>query len=222
MRRVGFLGGLLTVVAALLLLGCSSGSDDDAAADDKGKGDAVADDAGEAGESSDPKAEGGGLSGDAAGYVRAFATSMQDDGSPVDAAQAECLAERWVGTIGVDRFKAAGVTPEDIASDDYDDDFSAFEITEAEGNELYDGFAACDIDIRAVMLEETADEEMSREARACMESVLSEENLRRFMVTAMVHGDDAAEDDPELAELMGGLMGCAFMDMGAEFGNGDG
>jgi hypothetical protein len=55
---------------------------------------------------------------------------------------------------------------------------------------------------------------MSDAAKACMEGVFTDENLRKLMVSSMVNGEDAAENDPELAPLMGQLMGCAFMGMG--------
>src|SRR5690606_14003972 len=109
--------------------------------------------------------------------------------------------------------EASGVTTDDLESSDMD--FSAIGITEEDGNRLYDAFGQCDINLRELMLETMAsDDEMSEAAKSCMEGVFTDENLRMFMVSSMVNGEDGMEDDPALGPFMGQLMGCAFMGMG--------
>ena len=56
----------------------------------------------------------------------------------------------------------------------------------------------------------------------CQSFPLTDENLRKLMVSSMMNGDEGMEDDPELESLMGGIMGCAFMGMGEDLGETDG
>lgn len=95
-------------------------------------------------------------------------------------------------------------------------------MTEDDANEIFDNFGRCDIDLREMMLESmAADSEVSAGQKACMETVLTDENLRKLMVTSFMKGDDGIENDPELEEVMGGIMGCAFMGMGEGMGMGE-
>jgi hypothetical protein len=214
----------LAVVAALLLGACSSGGDDDAK-DDTTTTEAPATTGGEdAGDEGDETTttEGGSndpVEVDAGGqaYVDAMVQSMRaEDDFPLSDDQAQCFASRFVNTIGVDRLNAAGVTPEMIAGDDDSMEFTELDLSEDEGNELYDQFGECNIDLREMFLQSmAADEDVSPAMQSCMETVLTDDNLRKLMVTTMVYGDDEVESNPELEELVGGLMGCAFMGMDA-------
>jgi hypothetical protein len=219
----------LAVVAALLLGACSSGGDDDDAKDttttteaegnggDGGDETTTTEDGGdettttEGGESGDPVDVGG----DGEAYVDAMVQSMKaEDDFPLSDDQAECFSSRFVDTIGVDRLQEHGITPEMMASDDESMEFTELELSEDEGNELYDHFGDCGIDLREMMLQSmAAEEDTTPEMQACMEGVFTDENLRTFMVAAMTGGDDAMENDPEAAAVMSGLMGCAFMGM---------
>ena len=58
------------------------------------------------------------LNADEKAYVDSMMSSFEKDGStPFTTSQAQCLAERTVKAIGVDGFKKAGITPENINSD---------------------------------------------------------------------------------------------------------
>lgn len=171
---------------------------------------------------------GGEVSAEAQPYVDAMKESMrtsnQEDDSDFQLSdgQIDCLAPRWINTFGVDRLEEQGVTAEDIAADT-DMEFTDLDLTEDEGGALYDAFGECDVNLSEIMLEEmAADEDMTEAAKTCMEGIFTDENLRKLMVSSMVNGEDAMEDDPELAPLMGQLMGCAFMSMGDSEGDGDG
>lgn len=222
---------VFAVIAALLLGACSSGGDDEAdtttteaeAGGDETtttEGDDGGDDGDETtttegdddgGESGDPVDVGG----DGQAYVDAMMQSMQgDEEFPLSDDQAECFSSRFVDTIGVDRLQDAGITPEMMASDDDSMEFTELNLSEDQGNELYDNFGDCGIDLRQIMLDSMAeDEEMTPEMQTCMEGVFTEENLRTFMVIGMTQGEDALENDPAGAALVSGLMGCAFMGM---------
>lgn len=144
-------------------------------------------------------------------------TSNEEDGDlELSDDQIDCLAPRFVNAIGMDNIEAAGVTPDDIKTSDMD--FSGMDLTEEDGNRIYDSFGQCDIDLRELLMVSMADdEEMSEATATCMEGVFTDENLRKFMVSSMVNGDEGMEDDAEMAPIMGQLMGCAFMGMGDAF-----
>lgn len=222
----------LAVVVALLLGACSTGGDDDAAADSTtttteapgNEGDDTTTTEGDDGpEAETTTTEGGRSDGpvdvgaDGQAYVDALVASMEgDDDFPLADGQAECFSSRLVDTIGVDRLRAAGITPEMMADDDDSSlEFTELGLSEAEGNKIYDGFGDCGVDVRAAMLASFAeDEDMTPAIQACLEGVFTDQNLRTLMVFTMISGDDALENNAAVAPIMGGMMGCAFMGMG--------
>ena len=178
---------------------------------------------------SDGGGDGGGDIGDLSADEQAFVAAMVDamtaeEDFPLSEEQATCFAARTIRTIGVDTMKASGATPDSIRDPNSDSmDFSEFKLTEAQANDVYDNFGRGDIDLREAMLTSmSADGEMTPAQKTCMETVLSEENLRKFMVGMMMSGEDNLENDPELSEITGGIMGCAFMGMGPAMGESDG
>lgn len=221
---------VLAFVAALVLGSCSSGGDDDAG---EATTTTAAEGSGEPSETTEGDEEttttedGGGevvVSGDARAYVDAMVGSMTaDEDFPLSDEQAECFSARTIDTIGVDRLQEAGVTPEMMADEDSAMDFSDLGLTEDEAGDIYDHFGRCDVDLQDLMMQSmAADDEVTPAMQACMETVLTDENLRKLMVSSMMNGDEAMDNDPELEELMGGLMGCAFMGMGEGLGETDG
>jgi hypothetical protein len=227
---------VLALVATLALGACSSGGDDDAgattttAAENAGEPSETTEAAGgdDEEETTTTEAEDEGdeveVSADARAYVDAMTDSMTaDEDFPLSDEAAECFSARTIDTIGVDRLQAAGVTPEMMSDEESAMDFSDLGLTEDEAGDLYDNFGRCDIDLQELMMQSmAADEEVTPAMQACMETVLTDVNLRKLMVSSMMNGDEAMENDPELEELMGGLMGCAFMGMGEDLGELDG
>ena len=75
----------------------------------------------------------------------------------------------------MDRLEEAGITPEDFG-DDSDMDFSAIGLSEDEGNEIYDAFESCDVDIREEFLNSlNAEQSLSDEDRQCLEGAFDED-----------------------------------------------
>ena len=152
--------------------------------------------------------------GEAGPYVEALKRSMHasneaDDAFEMADDQIDCMAPRFIDVIGADRLKENGVTPADLESGETLD-FSEVGLGEKEGNALFDTFGECDIDLNEMMMASmAADEDMTPEMKTCMEGVFTDDNLRKLMVATMTQGDDALENDP----LMAQLMGCAFMGM---------
>lgn len=157
------------------------------------------------------------VSAEAEPFVEAMKESMrgaEDDELQLSDEQVDCLAPRVINAIGMDRIEASGVTPEELGSDS-DIDFSDMDITEDVGNAIYDSFGDCDVNLRDVMLESfAAGGEMPAEATACIEDVLTDDNLRTLMVSMMVNGEDAMASDPALEGFMGDLTACAMSGSG--------
>ena len=182
---------LLTVAAVAVGIGGCGGDDDD---DASGDGDDVE------------------VSEDAQPYVDAMIESFDNsdpDELQIDREQAQCLAPRWVEAIGPERLAEAGIEPEDFSSDQ-DVDLSTVGLTEDDGNEMYDAFEACGIDIKNVFVQSMAtDEELSAEDAECLEGAVDDDLLRRILVTTFVEGEDALDQDEELTgELFAVFAEC--------------
>jgi len=170
----------VAVVVALGLIAC--GGDDDA-----GPADSVASTVDDAG---------------AQAYVDAFVTGFQqtdDDDVVITSEQAECLGPRFVDVLRAERLEAAGVTPDRISTG-VDLDFAALGLEESDGDELYDAFGACDLDLRESLLTGMAGSDA--EARACVEETLTDEMVRTFFVTSIVQGVTAAQSDPDVQDAL--------------------
>lgn len=155
--------------------------------------------------------------GKAGPYVDAMVDSMlADDDFPATEKQARCFAANSVDVIGVDRLQAKGITPDDLRSDS-SMDLSDIGLSMDEGNDIYDGFEDCGIDVKGLMLESMEDDgkPVPDEVKTCIDTVLTKDNLRKLMVSSIVNGDDETESDPETKPIMNGLMGCLFMAMGS-------
>jgi hypothetical protein len=208
-RTLAMLIAVLGVVAA----GCGD-DDDDAGGDDV--------------EVSEPESEGteapvapattgasastaGQASPDAQAYVDAMIESF-DNSDPeelqINRGQAQCLAPRWVETIGPDRLAEAGIQPREFADDDVD--LSTVGLTEEDGGEMYDAFAACDVDVKGLFVESLATEQdLSPRDAQCLEGAFEEDLLRRIMITTFVEGEEALDQDEELSgELIGVFAEC--------------
>jgi hypothetical protein len=182
----------LLVGAAAMVLAAGCGDDDDDG--DAGGGDV------EVSEEAQPYVD---------AMVEGMVSSDDDEDLQLDQEQADCLAPRWVETIGVERLQDAGLEPDDFA-DDGDPDLSSLGLSEDEGGELYDAFGACDIDLKAEFIRSfTADQDLSEEDAECLGDAFSDDFLRRIMITTLVEGDEALEDDQELTgELLSVFSEC--------------
>jgi hypothetical protein len=183
---------LLTVAAVAVGIGGCGGDDDDD------------DDAGGGGEVE--------VSEDAQPYVDAMIESFDNsdpDELQIDREQAQCLAPRWVEAIGPERLAEAGIEPEDFSSDQ-DVDLSSADLSEDDGNEMYDAFEACGIDVKTVFVQSMAtDEDLSAEDTECLEGAIDDDLLRRILVTTFVEGEGAIEEDEELTgELFAMFAEC--------------
>lgn len=148
---------------------------------------------------------GEGESDEAKPYVDAMSSSMAEGDSPMDEEQSRCFSEGFVDEVGIDKVKEQG-TPEEFASGAGELDFTKLDLSEDQGNNIYDNFDECGVDLREAMLSElNADDTIPAESKDCVEDAISEDALRDFFVTSMVDGEEANAGG---GELMNSLMAC--------------
>ena len=113
-------------------------------------------------------------------YATALITKLKEDGSGVfDTSQASCMAGSYLDAIGVEALKAAGISPAAFAEGNGRDFNDKITLTEAMGNQVFDGFARCGVDVAKVFRLMYTSENPTPEENACLDSLLTESNLRR-------------------------------------------
>lgn len=131
-------------------------------------------------------------------YIDALVANFEGDaGEEVfEPGQVECLAERFVDVVGIDELQAAGVSPDEFAEGDGSEFPPELGVDEDKANELYDQFAACEIDLRELLTKLFTSEgnEITAEQQACLDKVFTDENLRASFVADFL-GEDL-ENDP--------------------------
>jgi hypothetical protein len=149
---------------------------------------------------------------DAQAYVDGMIEAF-DNADPgelqIDREQAQCLAPKWVDTIGADRLAAAGIEPQDFAEEG-NVDLTTVGLAEDDGNAMYDAMAECDIDVRTLFMGSlTTGASLSEEDIQCVDDAIDDDLLRRIMVTVLVEGDDGLNEDQQLAgEMVDALGEC--------------
>lgn len=208
-RRAGL------AVAALVALGGAA-----AACADGGASDGPGVRAPDAERSSDPETpEVAEPPDDAEPYIEALAAAFAGPGpfAGLDDDQARCVATNYVAIVGVDRFEAAGITPEIIGRDPADIDAGDPEldlhIEREEADALYDGFGDCGYDTRAYLIESLLLEARDDESlRACLEAGITEDAVRELIVGGIL-GSSIAEQ-PGGARAYAAVQACATDDDG--------
>jgi len=142
-----------------------------------------------------------------ADYLAAIERSLSTgDGLTTSSEQAECMAPKWLDTVGIDRLKEHAIAPSQIG-DDVNDDGSALSdlgLTSDEGNALYDAFDECDVDIQQKFVDFVT-EGQSAEVVTCVADALTPDLLRRLMVSSIV---EAQPDDELQAEFEAAVGPC--------------
>jgi hypothetical protein len=120
---------------------------------------------------------------DADAYVKALAAKVKDDGSEVfGQAEASCLAGAYLDAIGVEALQAAGISPSDFAESDGDTFDGKVTLTEAMGNQVFDRFEPCGIDLPTLFRQISEVENPTSDQEACFDRILTATNLRRSFV----------------------------------------
>ena len=128
-------------------------------------------------------------------YLDSFATDVRaGDGAEIfDEAQAKCLARRFLDVIGLDRLRNAGVEPDDFnISANFGEKLG---VDATEGNQLYDQFASCGIDVEEVLVKSLSagGQDLTPEERACVDAAFGPDDVRRSFVADVI-GQDLTDD----------------------------
>lgn len=128
-------------------------------------------------------------------YLDSFATDVRaGDGAEIfDEAQAKCLARRFLDVIGLDRLRNAGVEPDDFnISANFGEKLG---VDATEGNQLYDQFASCGIDVEEVLVKSLSagGQDLTPEERACVDAAFGPDDVRRSFVADII-GQDLTDD----------------------------
>lgn len=158
-----------------------------------------------------------GSSDDAKPYVDSMSRALAaDEDSPMDESQARCFSEGFVDVVGLERMEKAG-TPEEFGKASDDLQFKDLDLEREEGDEIYDQFGECGVDLREALLADmTEDDSMAPEVKTCVEGAVSDENLRQFFVTIMTKGEKAAAKDEDASKLTQELTTCMMAGLGGD------
>lgn len=156
----------------------------------------------------DDGGSGSDLSSEEQEYVdAAMAQFDPEQAEPLTEEEARCVVSSMVSGLGVDRLEELGITPETFGSEDG----APFpeNLTEAEANQVVDGFDEC-LDLGALFAESMAqDDTLDEETKECLADAFDASTVRRLFVTMLTEGEDALAEDPELIEdLMGVFSEC--------------
>jgi hypothetical protein len=157
----------------------------------------------------DDDAGGGGESSSEEGQEYVDAIVASNDDSELTDEENECFARAFVDAVGVDELQGA-VTPDEIREDPQRSP-EEFGITldDDQADAFWEDVNEC-MDVRAAFVEGlTEGEDMSQETVDCLEDAIDDDLLKRVLVTSLMQGDDALQEDQELmGDLIGVLGDC--------------
>jgi hypothetical protein len=140
-------------------------------------------------------------------YVDAIVASNDD--SELTDEENECFARAFVDAVGVEQLQGA-VTPDEIREDP-ESSPGEFGITldEDQADAFWEDVNEC-MDVRAAFVEGlTEGEDMSQETVDCLEDAIDDDLLKRVLVTSLMEGEEALQEDQELmSDLIGVLGDC--------------
>ncbi|HYZ98389.1 MAG TPA: hypothetical protein VE575_06535 [Acidimicrobiales bacterium] len=144
--------------------------------------------------------DGGGSNGDSSTergqeYVDAM-VAWDDENDDLTEDEKECVSRGWVDVIGVDALDAA-TSPEELAeSEGQSLSEVGLSLDEQQRDGFWEALAGC-IDVRQLVLDQIG-EDVPEEAVACLDENMSDDFLRQFVLTGMINGEEAIQEDQEL------------------------
>jgi hypothetical protein len=151
----------------------------------------------------------GGESGSAEGQEYVDAIVASNDGSELTDEENECFARAFVDAVGVEELQAA-VSPDEIrANPETTPQEFGITLDDDQADAFWNDVNEC-MDVRAAFVEGmTEGEDVSEEAVNCLEDAIDDDLLKRIFVTSLMEGEDALDQDEELAsDLMRVLSEC--------------
>lgn len=147
-------------------------------------------------------------SADAQPYVDAVSEAVTAGQIDMDEEQSQCFGEGFVDVVGLDKLEDTG-TPEEIGRQFQDLELVELELSQGEGEDVYDTFESCGYDMRADLLDSLfAGQKMAEETQTCIEDAVDEDKLRSFVVTMMTEGSEAAQESEAWQDLEAALIAC--------------
>ncbi len=140
-------------------------------------------------------------------YVDAIVASNED--SELTEEENECFARAFVDAVGVEQLQGA-VTPDEIREDpESSPDEFGITLDEDQADAFWEDVNEC-MDVRAAFVEGlTEGEDMSQETVDCLEGAIDDDLLKRVLVTSLMEGEDALEEDQELmSDLIAAVGDC--------------
>lgn len=113
---------------------------------------------------------------------------------PLSEEKAQCVADDFVGRMGVDRLEEGGGI-DTFKREASTMTFKSISLTEAEANDLFDDFIDCGADLRGRVIAALGDEELAlpEGMMKCLKSAITEDEMRDFFVPMMTDGDATLE-----------------------------
>ena len=140
-------------------------------------------------------------------YVDAIVASNDD--SELTDEENECFARAFVDAVGVDQL--LGVVSPDEIRDNPESSPEEFGITldDDQADAFWEDVNEC-MDVRAAFVEGlTEGENMSEETVDCLEDAIDDDLLKRVLVTSLMEGEDALQEDQDLmSDLIAVLSDC--------------
>lgn len=151
----------------------------------------------------------GGESGSAESQEYVDAIVASNDASELTDEQNECFARAFVDAVGVEQLQGA-VSPEEIrANPETTPQEFGITLDDDQADAFWNDVNEC-MDVRAAFVEGmTEGEDVSEETVSCLEDAIDDDLLKRVMVTSLMEGDEALDQDEELmSDLIGVLSEC--------------
>ncbi|WP_162598736.1 hypothetical protein [Nocardioides gilvus] len=130
-------------------------------------------------------------------YIDTMASSLASNDMGVNEAKGRCIGSKFVDTVGTDRLQEAyGLSR--FATEAGTLEYPELNLTQSEGQAIYDHFGGCGVDMRQLLFAEFSDPEslgelaaipeISEGASTCVEKAGTPENMKAIFVS-MIVGD---------------------------------
>lgn len=143
-------------------------------------------------------------------YADAMSSGLSSaETQPLASDKADCVSEAFVGRIGTDRLGELG-DPADLEASARTLSFPRLNLTEPEGNALFDDFVNCGADMSGRVMAELGGQGLALpdELMSCIEEALPNEQLRGYFVPLMRTGETEFKR-PLLKKIEGRVGTCA-------------
>jgi hypothetical protein len=132
-------------------------------------------------------------------------------------AQSTCFAEAVVDAIGVEELDKA-TSPRGIRDEETSNMVDlGVKVTTEEAKDFYERINRC-VDLRQIVIDSVMHgQDVTAEAKACLDEQLTDDLLKRFMINGFTHSLDAgSQNGPILNEISAAFDACAAPESGTD------